>query len=305
MPKKKHRQGSLARVLILGVAVLTLLYSLLLRGKNVAVLNPMGLVAREQLNMTIFSTVVLLVVAVPTVGLLFFFAWKYRETNPKAKHDPQMESGRLFLLAAWGIPIAFMSVLSVAMWTTTHRLVPQQTIAGSVKSMTVEVVAMRWKWVFIYPQQHIATVNFVQVPANTPVTFELTADDAPMSGFWIPNLGGMLYAMTGHINRLNLMGRVPGDYVGKTSEINGSGYAGMTFTARVSSKQDFESWVVDTQLSKDVLNEHEYDQLLKPSENNPQKFYSEYERGLYAKVLMKYMGPNSMMGMSSMAGMNE
>lgn len=304
----KHRPGSLARVIILGIAALTLYYAALMHGHNIAVLNPKGLVAREQLGMTIFATVLLLSVAVPTVALLYFFAWKYRESNPKARHDPQMQGGKLFILAAWGIPAAFMATLSVPMWVTTHKYVPQQTIAANTKPMTVEVVAMRWKWLFIYPDQHIATVNFVQIPAGTPVTFDLTADDAPMSGFWIPNLGGMLYAMTGHINRLNLMGQTPGDYIGKTPEITGAGYDDMKFTARVSSRQDFDNWVAATQQTKGVLSESEYDQLLKPSIGNPEKFYSEYERGLYAKVLMKYMGDMGDMGnvgSQSTAGINE
>jgi cytochrome o ubiquinol oxidase subunit 2 len=233
---------------------------------------------------------VLLAVAVPTVGALFFMAWKYRESNTKATHDPKFQAGKLFLITAWGIPAVFMTVLSVLMWTATHQYVPQQTIASQTKPLVVQVVALRWKWLFIYPEQHIATVNFVQVPVNTPVAFELTADDAPMSGFWIPNLGGMLYAMTGHINTLNLMAEKPGDYPGSTSEINGAGMADMKFTARATSREDFDSWVQATQYSPDVLTASEYDQLLQPSENNPEAEYSQFEHGLYAKVLMKYAG---------------
>ena len=304
--KRKPQPGRQARLVVLGIAALTLLYAVLMHGHNIAVLNPKGLVAHEQLGMTIFATVLLLVVAAPTVGVLYFMAWKYRESNPQAHHDPEHKGGKLFLLATWGIPTAFMAVLSVAMWYTTHKYVPQQTLAapGNAKPMTVEVVALRWKWLFIYPEQHIATVNFVQMPVNTPVTFELTADDAPMSGFWIPNLGGMLYAMTGHMNRLNLMAQNPGDYRGSSSEINGPGLDDMTFTARASSKADFDNWVENTQLSGEVLSEAEYQKLLTPSEAVPAKFYSEYERGLYAKVLMKYMGADSMAGMN-MGGMSE
>ncbi len=291
--KPKHRPGSLARVIVLGIAALSLLYMVLMHGHNVQVLNPKGFVAQEELGMIIFSTIVLLAVAVPTVGVLYFTAWKYRESNTKAKHDPQMQGGKLFLLATWGIPIVFMSVLSVVMWTATHKYVPQQTIPASVKPLRVEVVAMRWKWLFIYPEQHIATVNFVQMPVNTPVTFELTADDAPMSGFWIPNLGGMLYAMTGHLNPLNLMAQTPGDYEGRSGEINGAGFADMKFTARASSKAEFDDWVVDMRQSGGVLDDAEYQKLLKPSEANPATFYSDYEKGLYATVLTKYSGSHN------------
>lgn len=288
MPKTKPRPGNLARMIILGYAALTLLLMVLLHGHNVTLFNPKGLIAHEETSLTIFSIIVLLAVAVPSVALLYFVAWKYRESNHRAVHEPEMRSGRLFAVSAWVIPAAFMAVLGVAVWQSTHRLVPQQAIAAAAKPLTVEVVALRWKWLFIYPDQKIATVNFAQIPVNTPVTFELTADETPMSGFWIPNLGGMLYAMTGHINNLNLLAQTPGDYEGKTAEINGDGYASMRFTTRASSKADFDLWVNTTRLQANVLTEPEYQKLLEPSVSNPATFYSGYEPGLYAKVLAKY-----------------
>jgi cytochrome o ubiquinol oxidase subunit 2 len=152
---------------------------------------------------------------------------------------------------------------------------------------------MQWKWLFIYPEQNIATVNFVQIPEDTPVEFELTADEAPMSSFWIPNLGGMLYAMTGHNNRLHLIADTPGDYPGSSAEINGAGFAGMQFTARASSRGDFDQWLQKVKRSPAVLDGAEYAKLLKPSENNPAAFYSATEEGMYDKVLKKYMGSGS------------
>jgi len=302
MPKNTTRQrpGSLGRAIVLGAAAFTLFYAILIHGHNVAVLNPKGWVAQQQLNMNIFGSALLLAVALPTVALLYFFAWKYRESNTKATHDPQFQANSMFLVVAWGIPILFMSALSVVMWSETHRLVPQQPIASSAKPLTVEVVALRWKWLFIYPEQHIATVNFVEMPVNTPVTFELTADETPMSGFWIPNLGGMLYAMTGHINKLNLMATTPGDYQGSTSEIAGAGFADMKFTTRAASQGDFDYWAANSQQSPEVLNEAEYTRLLKPSEADPPKTYSSYEHGLYANVLMKYSKDMAGMHMSGM-----
>jgi cytochrome o ubiquinol oxidase subunit 2 len=285
---------------MLGIAAEALLYGVLLHGHNIADLNPKGLIARDQMHLILFSAAWLLAVAVPSVALLYFMAWKYRESNPKAPtHDPNMQSGKRFLVAAWGVPAVFMAVLSVVMWTYTHKWVPQDTIAAAgAKPMTVEVVALRWKWLFIYPDQHIATVNYLQLPAGTPVTLELTADDTPMSGFWIPNLGGMLYAMTGHVNKLNLLAQTPGSYIGSTSEINGAGLAGDRFTTKVTSQADFDQWVANARLSSGVLDAAEYQKLLQPSEANPPAYYSGYETGLYAKVLMKYSHD-----MSGMAGM--
>jgi cytochrome o ubiquinol oxidase subunit 2 len=150
---------------------------------------------------------------------------------------------------------------------------------------------MRWKWLFIYPEQKIATVNFVQIPLNTPVQFELTADDAPMSSFWIPNLSGQLYTMTGMVNHLNIMANTPGDFPGSSAEISGAGFAGMKFTARVGSSDDFNVWAQAAKQSPNMLDGATYASLLKPSENNPIAVYTTADSGLYDTVLMKYMAP--------------
>jgi cytochrome o ubiquinol oxidase subunit 2 len=129
----------------------------------------------------------------------------------------------------------------------------------------------------------------VQIPVDRPVTFELTADDAPMSAFWIPNVGGQLYAMTGHVNQLNLLADTPGTYRGSSPEINGAGFADMTFAANVSTEAGFNTWVRDMQQNTSSLDSNAYDKLLKPSEATPAAYFGHYDSDLYAKVLMKYM----------------
>ena len=253
-------------------------------------LNPKGAVAQGELGLMIYSTVVLLAITIPTLFFLYFFAWKYRESNTKASYDPNKKHGKFFVFGLWAIPVAFMLVLAPVMWIGTHELAPQKSIVSNNKALTVQVIAMRWKWLFIYPEQNIATVNFVQVPVNTPVEFDLTADDSPMSSFWVPHWGGQLYAMTGMTNRLNLMPTTTGDSEGSSAEINGEGFAGMKFTARASSQQDFDSWVLGVKQSPNMLDMVEYERLLKPSENNPSALYARADADLYDTVVMKYMG---------------
>jgi cytochrome o ubiquinol oxidase subunit 2 len=170
----------------------------------------------------------------------------------------------------------------------THRLVPQKVVANGAEPITIQVVSMNWKWLFIYPEQGIATVNYVKLPIDRPVTFEMTADESPMSSFWIPNLGGQLYSMATHVNRLNLLPNTIGDFPGSSAEINGRGFAGMKFTASVTSEDDFEKWVRDVSNHPDKLTSDAYDQLLEPSEYNPVAYYSEFEDNLFAKVIQKY-----------------
>jgi cytochrome o ubiquinol oxidase subunit 2 len=290
--KKSHSRGLAVWLILLPIVDFLLLIKVLLHNKNIALFNTKGYIAEQQHGLIVFTISLLLVVIVPTIFLFYYTAWTYRETNTKAIHNPDARHGRFLILAIWLIPTMVAIILASVMWPATHKLAPQKLIAANVKPLTIQVISMRWKWLFIYPEQKIATVNYVQIPLNTPVQFELTADDAPMSSFWIPNLGGQLYSMTGMVNNLNLMGDTPGDYPGSSAEINGSGFAGMKFTARVSTQEDFDLWTQSVQQSPDVLNDAAYAQLLKPSENNPLAVYANADSSLYDKVLMKYMGPS-------------
>ncbi len=288
--KKKYNQGRVVGLVILGLGCLGILVALLLRGTDIALIHPQGQIASQQLKLMIFSTVILLEIAIPTLILLYFFAWKYRETNQKASYDPQGHHGKLVVFGIWAVPTFFMLVLASVMWPAAHKLAPQKAITSDAKPLTVQVVAMRWKWLFIYPEQKIATVNFVQLPVGTPVKFELTADETPMSSFWIPHLGGQIYAMTGHLNGLNLMADTPGDYRGSSAEINGEGFAGMKFTARASSMEAFNQWVQGAKQSTDVLDSTGYAKLLKPSQDNPAKVFSAAEPDLFNSLIKKYSG---------------
>lgn len=292
MKKQKSKSHSVRSIwlFVFWLAALSAVITRLMWGHNVRMLNPKGFIAEGEFNLILFSTMLLLALAIPTLVILYAVAWRFREGNQHAHYDPQASHSKLFVFSMWALPTIVVLILASVMWPSTHRLEPQKTIAPDTKSLTIQVIAMRWKWVFIYPEQHIATVNFVEIPTDTPVEFELSADETPMSSFWIPNLGGQLYAMTGHVNRLNLIAEKAGDYQGSTAEINGAGFAGMKFIARAGSAKDFNSWVKDVQDSSAFLNSAEYDKLLKPSEDNPVAYYAKVDTDLYAKMLTKYAG---------------
>jgi len=290
MTKRKSRsnQGKFVPVFLLILAGLILLIWELVRNKNISLLNPKGVIANEQLRLMSVSLGIMLILAVPALTILYFTAWKYRETNEKATYSPGQKHSKLFSVSLWLVPLTFVAILANLMWPATHKLDPRKQIQSNVDPISIQVVAMRWKWLFIYPEQHIVTVNYIQVPVDTPIKFELTADETPMSSFWIPNLGGQLYAMTGHVNQLNLMGTTIGDYIGKSAEINGAGFAGMKFTARVSSQIDFNKWVTGTQKSSNNFDSRDYTELRVPSEYNKAMTYSTNESDIYSKVTDKY-----------------
>lgn len=297
MAKRNKNKRNFKLVDLLGVSslvVLTAVIGWLVHDRDIALLNPKGPIADQQNWLLLFSTGLMLLFAGIVLFFIYYFAWKYRETNPSNKADqpaPDQKAGRSkwLLFTAWGSPVVIFIILTAFMLPATQRLEPQRSIESENEELTIRVIAMRWKWVFLYPEQSIATVNFVQIPVDTPVRFELTADEAPMQGFWIPHLGGMLYAMTEHVNPLNLMAHTVGDYDGGASEINGHGFASMRFTARVSSIEDFDNWVNQTAASSRILDSVEYARLLEPSESHPPTVYSSPDNvALFDVLLNKY-----------------
>jgi cytochrome o ubiquinol oxidase subunit 2 len=288
--RSKLNQSKPIWLVLIGLIALSLLVATLLKGSDIALLNPKGVIASEERKLMFYTVFILLDIGIPTLLLFYLVAWRYRDTNEKAHHTPNTSGSKSLVFLIWALPFVIMLLLAAVMWPAAHRLAPKQAIISDAKPMTIEVIAMRWKWLFIYPEQDIATVNFVQIPTNTPVQFVITADETPMSSFWIPHLGGQLYAMTGHENQLNLMAETPGDYEGRSAEINGAGFAGMTFTTRASSREEFNQWVQSIRLSTQTLGTNEYKELLVPSENNSSVFYAKADPNLFNNLILKYNG---------------
>ncbi len=292
MAKRREREGfgSLLISIFMSLLLLSFVIAIFLYKTDVALLNPKGFIAQEQRSLLLNAVGIMLIVAVPTLFLLYFFAWKYRETNDSAnRHSTHSKhKSRRNAILRWFIPAFTVFILALSMVPATYELDPHKPITSTNKPMTIQVVALRWKWLFIYPEQNIATVNFVQIPIDTPVRFELSADNISMSSFWIPHLGGQLYAMTGHVNKLNLIADTPGDYPGLSAEINGEGFADMKFTARASSQKDFDFWVRQVKGSPQNLDILTYESLLTPTERNPVALYASSEVDLYDDIAIKY-----------------
>lgn len=275
-------------VLFFGVILLATSY---LHDKNIAVLNPKGTIASSERQLIFVATLLMLIVVIPVYILTFFIAWKYREGNHRAKYTPDWDHNSALELVWWAIPTAIIAILATLTWKSSHDLDPFKPLSSGVKPLTVQVVAMDWKWLFIYPEQRIAAVNFVEFPVHTPVNFQITSD-APMNSFWIPQLGGQIYAMSGMTSQLHLEADEIGIYDGSSANISGKGFAGMKFKAKAVSSQDFTKWTQFVQQTKKSLSFEEYNKLAKPSENNPVAYYSNAQEGIYDKIVMKYMYPS-------------
>ncbi|MBI3494425.1 ubiquinol oxidase subunit II [Candidatus Saccharibacteria bacterium] len=284
----------ISAVLALVVILAALLY---FSNANIDVLNPQGFIADKQRDLIVISVLLMLIVIIPVYIMLFTFGWKYRATNKKAKYTPNADSSVLAETIWWVVPIIIISILSVMIWTSSHDLDPSRPLSSDKKPINIQVVALQWKWLFIYPDQKIATVNYVRFPEKTPIKFDITSD-APMNSFWIPSLGGQIYAMSGMSTQLNLIASQTGSYRGSSANISGKGFSGMKFTARSTAQSDFDSWTKRVKSTGKPLSDGTYRALAQPSKNDPVSYYRLADNNLYDKVILKYVAPPS--GMEGM-----
>ncbi len=253
------------------------------------VLAAKGPIAGQQRDLIIIATALMLLIVVPVFALTAHIAWKYRAGNAKAHYlyKPDWDHNTKLETFWWGFPTFIILILSVIIWQSSHSLDPFRPIASTKPPVTIQVVALQWKWLFIYPQQDIASVNYVQFPEDRPVNFEITAD-APMNSFWIPQLGGQVYAMSGMTTKLHLLADEPGSFRGSSANLSGEGFAGMKFTAVATPQADFDEWVQSVKQSERILSLGEYGRLAVPSKDNIQLSYSSAEPDLHTTIVNKY-----------------
>lgn len=299
MSKKAKIAG--LTVLILGVLFLIFQY---FQDKTIAVFAPRGTVASQQRDIIIATLLLSLIVVIPVFVLTFWISWRYREGHKKpAKYSPDWDGNRWIEAVWWGVPMVLIAIISVITWRTSHSLDPFKPLESSVKPLTVQVVALDWKWLFIYPEQDVATVNYLFIPTDRPINFEVTSD-APMNSFWIPQLGGQIYAMAGMSTKIHLMADQPGDYRGSSGNISGKGFAKMHFNTYAVPQSEFDTWVALAGSSPESLSQPAYDELAKPSEERTLATYAGVERDLYDTIVMKYMMPGYG-GMGEITGMTQ
>ncbi len=272
------------------VAALALLGSILLRDVHFDILQPAGNIAKQQRDLIVFTLGLMGIIVIPIFIMLGWFGWKYRAGNDKrSKHDykPEWHENTTLELLWWGIPIAVISILAVIAWNTSHSLDPYKQIESDKAAIKVQVVALQWKWLFIYPQLGVATVNKLPIPEKTPIHFTISAD-APMSAFWVPTLGSQIYAMNGMSTQLSLIADRTGEFTGVSSNINGKGYADMKFTVYSKTEKDFNEWVKSAQNSANMLDRTMYERLAQPGVTD-EATYMLTDASLYDTIVNKYM----------------
>jgi cytochrome o ubiquinol oxidase subunit 2 len=248
------------------------------------VLSPAGPVAAGERTILFNALAIMMLIVVPTIVITIAFAWWFRAGNTRATYRPTWSySGRIELLV-WSVPALIVIFLAGLTWIGTHELAPEKPLASKMRPVTVQVVALDWKWLFIYPEQGIATVNRLVIPAGTPIAFRITSGTV-MNSFFVPQLGSQIYAMAGMDSRLHLQADRPGRFHGLSAHYSGEGFADMDFAVDAVPPAQFAAWVAKTRGAGPVLNDARMATLAKPTIKVAPHAYRAVPPSLYDRIV--------------------
>lgn len=287
-----HRFLATARSLVKSGAVkvpVVALLSLSLSGCGPALFDSSGVIGKEIGDTLLLTMGLMLLVVVPTIIMSVWMPAKYHTSRKDEVYEPDWEHSTKIELWAWGIPVAITAVLAVIAFKSTFALDPREPIESHKDPITIQVVAMDWKWLFIYPEEQIATVNEVAFPVDQPVEFLITSATT-MNSFFIPKLGGQLYAMAGMENRLNVMATEEGVFRGISSNYSGFGFAGMRFKAHVGSDQDYADWVAKVRTSAQVLDDSSYARLQEKTRDHKIEHFNSVDPLRFKNIIESFVG---------------
>ena len=277
-------------------------FALFLGGCNAVLLNPSGDIAAQQRDLIIVSTELMLLIIVPVIAPTLWFAWRYRQSNAAADYAPEWSHSTSLELVIWAAPLAIIIALGAVTWISTHTLDPYRPldrisegrkVPEGTQPLVIEVVALDWKWLFLYPEQGIATLNEVAAPVDRPIQFRLTASSV-MNSFFIPALAGQVYAMPGMQTQLHAVINEAGNFEGISANYSGAGFSGMRFRFHGLSDADFDGWVRKTREGGGELSRAAYLKLEQPSEREPVQRWASVAPGLYDAILNRCVEPNRM-----------
>lgn len=254
-------------------------------------INPRGPITIAEKQLFMDSVALMLIVVIPVIIMSFAFAYRYRAKNKRAQYKPNWSHSTFLETIWWTVPCVIIVVLGIMTWKQTHKLDPFRKIDMPGKPLLIQAVSLRWKWLFIYPKQNIATVNYIEMPKDRQVQFWITAD-APMSAFFIPQLGSQIFAMAGMRTRLHIASDHLGLFNGLNTQYNGDGFSDMHFKLKVVTKENFKKWVKGVQNQHLALDIPEYQKIVKPFVQKTPMYFSEVYKGLFMRIMDQYMKPN-------------
>jgi cytochrome o ubiquinol oxidase subunit II len=286
---KRIAQSSVALIAVIGVA--------LLGGCTEGVLDPKGPIAAAERQILFNALGIMLAIVIPTILATIGVAAWYRASNRRARYLPDFEYSERLEVLVWAIPAMTVILVGGVAWVGAHDLDPRKPIVSATKSVRVQVVSLDWKWLFIYPEQGIATVNQLTIPVDTPVSFELTSSGV-MNSFFVPQLGSQIYTMAGMVTRLELQADHPGTYRGLSAQFSGDGFADMRFNVDAVPADDFARWVDATRNAGPALDAQTYADLAKPSKAVVPFTYRAVAPDFFNDIVSTVMQPNVAEGLT-------
>jgi cytochrome o ubiquinol oxidase subunit II len=286
MNKRQLLQCILACSLVFSIFIMQAV-----QAAGLGVLSPKGIIAHQERKLMFDTLALMLIVVLPVIVMSFAFAYRYKATKRLGSYHPDWSHNTLLEAFWWGIPGVIVLVLAYIVWHKTHELDPYKTINVKGDIEEVQVVALRWKWLFIYPKEGIATINDLHLPVNKQFSFQITAD-SPMSSFDIPQLGGQIYAMAGMRTKLHLYTTHKGIYEGLNTQLNGDGFSMMHFKTHVVSQKAFDRWVEHVKQNSKALSLSEYKTLYEPNVGMPPVHFSSVQNDLFQKIMAQYKQKN-------------
>lgn len=251
-------------------------------------LNPMGPIGADEKQLILTAFGLMLLVVIPVIVMTFLFAWRYRSSNTSATYTPKWDYSGKIEAVVWLVPTIIVLILSILVWRGSHELSPYRPIASDAKPVQVEAISMDWKWLFIYPELGIASVNKLVIPTGVPISFRITSDTV-MTSFFIPQLGSQIYAMAGMQTKLHLVADNPGTYLGMNSQFSGDGFSGMHFDTVATSEQGFQDWIKEVKASNATLDDAGLKKLEIPTKDAPVQYFATVKPGLFSDIIRKYM----------------
>jgi cytochrome o ubiquinol oxidase subunit 2 len=264
------------------------------------VLAPIGPVADGERLILLDALGIMLLIAVPTILATLWFAWWFRASNHAALYRPNWAYSDKLEVLVWAIPALVVLFLGGVAWIGSHQLDPARPIESSVRPLEVQVVSLDWRWLFIYPEQHIATVNRLVLPVGTPVHFRITSSSV-MNVFFVPRIGGEIYAMNGMATQLNLLARNIGRFPGLSAQFSGDGFSDMGFNTDVVSENGFRDFVTDASASAKRLDEAEYISLSHPSRSTDVMLFGKVTDNIFDDIVTRRLPPGSGPGPTAQA----
>ena len=246
--------------------------------------NSSGVTGKEIGNTILITMSLMLIVVIPTVALSIWMPWKYRNSKKGTEYEPEWDHSSKIEWFAWGVPFTIVAILSVISYKTTFSLDPRKPLESDKPPLTIQVIALNWKWLFIYPEEKVASVNEIAFPVNRPIEFLVTSY-ANMNSFFIPKLGGQIYAMSGMENRLNIMANETGDCRGISANYSGSGFAGMRFKAKVTTEQDYQDWLAKVKSANSAIYSEKHELFVHDSRDYPVTYFSDVNPLLYKDII--------------------